>query len=173
MSKTPENCLRVTLLAEPYPKARSIFVVREERAAVSSLMEGWRRWGGAVALPAALAARLARDDLGRAVPISARTLHYRDRNGMKETPRTPRLWEVLPRTPTTTQLTIEGTMNGIPASAHVRKPSLSSPSLIGQAGDRSGGPSASPPALGPVGDRWLASMDALSSNLNVAAARHE
>lgn len=44
--KTPENSFRVELLARLFPDSRFLFVVRDGKATVSSLMEGWRHWGG-------------------------------------------------------------------------------------------------------------------------------
>ncbi len=43
LEKTPENCLRLPFLAALFPEARIIFLTREGRANVYSLMEGWRQ----------------------------------------------------------------------------------------------------------------------------------
>ncbi|CAN5234519.1 hypothetical protein BH20ACT24_BH20ACT24_15230 [soil metagenome] len=42
LDKSPRNSLRVTYLAELFPDARFVFVKRDGRAAVSSLITGWR-----------------------------------------------------------------------------------------------------------------------------------
>jgi hypothetical protein len=42
LEKTPENCLRLPFLLELFPDARLIYLVRDGRANVNSLMEGWR-----------------------------------------------------------------------------------------------------------------------------------
>lgn len=42
LEKTPENCLRLPFLGALFPDARVIFLTREGRANVHSLMEGWR-----------------------------------------------------------------------------------------------------------------------------------
>jgi len=44
VEKTPANSLRIPFLAEAFPDARFIYVVRRGEAVVSSLMEGWKRW---------------------------------------------------------------------------------------------------------------------------------
>lgn len=44
VEKTPANSLRVPLLAEVFPDARFIFLVRRAEAVISSLMEGWKFW---------------------------------------------------------------------------------------------------------------------------------
>ena len=46
IDKTPSNCFRVSALAEAFPNARFIYLVRRGEAVVSSLMEGWKRWAG-------------------------------------------------------------------------------------------------------------------------------
>ncbi len=43
LEKTPENCLRLPFLQALFPDARIIYLVRDGRANVSSLMEGWRQ----------------------------------------------------------------------------------------------------------------------------------
>ncbi|MCA9865180.1 MAG: sulfotransferase [Anaerolineales bacterium] len=43
LEKTPENCLRLPFLAALFPDARIIFLTRDGRANVHSLMEGWRQ----------------------------------------------------------------------------------------------------------------------------------
>jgi len=42
LEKTPENCLRLPFLQALFPDARVIFLVRDGRANVHSLLEGWR-----------------------------------------------------------------------------------------------------------------------------------
>lgn len=42
LEKTPKNVLRIPLLAALFPGARFIFLLREPRANVSSIMEAWR-----------------------------------------------------------------------------------------------------------------------------------
>ena len=42
LEKTPKNALRVPLIKALFPDARFVFLVREPRANVSSLMEAWR-----------------------------------------------------------------------------------------------------------------------------------
>ncbi|MCI0645218.1 MAG: sulfotransferase [Chloroflexi bacterium] len=42
LEKTPENCLRLPFLLALFPDARIIYLVRDGRANVSSLMEGWQ-----------------------------------------------------------------------------------------------------------------------------------
>ncbi len=42
LEKTPENCLRLPFLEALFPDAKVIYLVRDGRANVSSLMEGWR-----------------------------------------------------------------------------------------------------------------------------------
>lgn len=44
VDKTPSNCFRVAMLAETFPEARFVYIVRRGEAVVSSLMEGWKRW---------------------------------------------------------------------------------------------------------------------------------
>lgn len=44
VDKTPSNCFRVRMLANTFPGARFIYIVRRGEAVVSSLMEGWKRW---------------------------------------------------------------------------------------------------------------------------------
>ena len=43
LEKTPENCLRLPFMAALFPDARVIFLTRDGRANVHSLIEGWRR----------------------------------------------------------------------------------------------------------------------------------
>lgn len=43
LEKTPENCLRLPFLQALFPDARIIFLVRDARANVYSLREGWRQ----------------------------------------------------------------------------------------------------------------------------------
>ena len=43
LEKTPENCLRLPFLAALFPDARIIFLTRDGRANVHSLVEGWRQ----------------------------------------------------------------------------------------------------------------------------------
>lgn len=43
LEKTPENCLRLPFLQALFPDARVIYLVRDGRANVNSLMEGWRQ----------------------------------------------------------------------------------------------------------------------------------
>ena len=43
LEKTPENCLRLPFLAGLFTDARVIYLTREGRANVHSLMEGWRQ----------------------------------------------------------------------------------------------------------------------------------
>jgi hypothetical protein len=43
LEKTPENCLRLPFLATLFPDARVIFLTRDGRANVHSLLEGWRQ----------------------------------------------------------------------------------------------------------------------------------
>lgn len=43
LEKTPENCLRLPFLAALFPDARVIYLTRDGRANVHSLMEGWRQ----------------------------------------------------------------------------------------------------------------------------------
>lgn len=42
LEKTPENCLRLPFLEALFPEMRVIYLIRDGRANVSSLMEGWR-----------------------------------------------------------------------------------------------------------------------------------
>jgi hypothetical protein len=46
IEKTPANVLRVPMLAEVFPEARFIYLVRRAEAVISSLMEGWKYWSG-------------------------------------------------------------------------------------------------------------------------------
>jgi hypothetical protein len=46
VEKTPSNCFRVPFLAQAFPDARFILLVRRGEPVVSSLMEGWKRWSG-------------------------------------------------------------------------------------------------------------------------------
>ena len=43
LEKTPENCLRLPFLTKLFPDARVIYLPRDGRANVHSLMEGWRQ----------------------------------------------------------------------------------------------------------------------------------
>ena len=43
LEKTPENCLRLPFLLALFPDARIIFLTRDGRSNVLSLMEGWRQ----------------------------------------------------------------------------------------------------------------------------------
>ncbi len=43
LEKTPENCLRLPFLAALFPGLRVIYLTRDGRANVHSLMEGWRQ----------------------------------------------------------------------------------------------------------------------------------
>lgn len=43
LEKTPENCLRLPFLTALFPDARIIFLMRDGRANVHSLREGWRQ----------------------------------------------------------------------------------------------------------------------------------
>ncbi|MCX4242647.1 sulfotransferase [Paraliomyxa miuraensis] len=43
VEKTPRNCLRVPFLRRAFPDARFVFLFREPRAVLSSIMEKWRR----------------------------------------------------------------------------------------------------------------------------------
>jgi len=43
LEKTPENCLRLPFLQALFPDARVIFLARDGRANVHSLLEGWRQ----------------------------------------------------------------------------------------------------------------------------------
>ena len=43
LEKTPENCLRLPFLEALFPDAKVVYLVRDGRANVSSLMEGWRQ----------------------------------------------------------------------------------------------------------------------------------
>jgi hypothetical protein len=43
LEKTPENCLRLPFLAALFPDARILFLTRDGRANVHSLLEGWRQ----------------------------------------------------------------------------------------------------------------------------------
>jgi hypothetical protein len=42
LEKTPENCLRLPFLVALFPDARFIFLIRDGRANISSLIEGWK-----------------------------------------------------------------------------------------------------------------------------------
>jgi len=46
VEKTPSNTLRVPMLAQAFPDARFLFIIRRGEDVVSSLMEGWRNWSG-------------------------------------------------------------------------------------------------------------------------------
>jgi hypothetical protein len=43
LEKTPENCLRLSFMLELFPDAKVIYLVRDGRANVYSLMEGWKQ----------------------------------------------------------------------------------------------------------------------------------
>ena len=43
LEKTPENCLRLPFLLELFPDAQVIYLIRDGRPNVHSLMEGWRQ----------------------------------------------------------------------------------------------------------------------------------
>jgi hypothetical protein len=43
VEKTPENCLRLPFLLKLFPDARVIYLIRDGRANIHSLMEGWRQ----------------------------------------------------------------------------------------------------------------------------------
>ncbi len=43
LEKTPENCLRLPFLLELFPDARVIYLTRDARPNIHSLMEGWRQ----------------------------------------------------------------------------------------------------------------------------------
>lgn len=43
LEKTPENCLRLPFLAALFPDARVLYLTRDGRANVHSLLEGWRQ----------------------------------------------------------------------------------------------------------------------------------
>ncbi|HNT22871.1 MAG TPA: sulfotransferase [Anaerolineales bacterium] len=43
LEKTPENCLRLPFLLELFPDARVIYLTRDARPNVHSIMEGWRQ----------------------------------------------------------------------------------------------------------------------------------
>lgn len=43
LEKTPENCLRLPFLLALFPDARIIFLTRDGRSNINSLMEGWRQ----------------------------------------------------------------------------------------------------------------------------------
>jgi hypothetical protein len=43
LEKTPENCLRLPFLLALFPDARIIYLTRDGRSNVNSLMEGWRQ----------------------------------------------------------------------------------------------------------------------------------
>jgi hypothetical protein len=43
LEKTPENCLRLPFLQALFPDARVLFLTRDGRANVHSLLEGWRQ----------------------------------------------------------------------------------------------------------------------------------
>lgn len=42
VEKTPENCLRIPYLLELFPDARFVFIWRDPRPTISSLINGWR-----------------------------------------------------------------------------------------------------------------------------------
>jgi hypothetical protein len=42
LEKTPENCLRLPFLEALFPDAKAIYLIRDGRANISSLMQGWR-----------------------------------------------------------------------------------------------------------------------------------
>lgn len=43
LEKTPANCFRIPFLADLFPDARFLFLVRRPEDTISSLMEGWKR----------------------------------------------------------------------------------------------------------------------------------
>jgi hypothetical protein len=43
LEKTPENCLRLPFLLDLFPDARVIYLIRDGRPNIHSLMEGWRQ----------------------------------------------------------------------------------------------------------------------------------
>lgn len=43
LEKTPENCLRLPFMAGLFPDAKIIYLIRDGRANVHSLLEGWRQ----------------------------------------------------------------------------------------------------------------------------------
>jgi len=45
LEKTPKNCLRIPFLRALFPRARFVFLRRDGRPTVSSLMDGWRAGG--------------------------------------------------------------------------------------------------------------------------------
>jgi hypothetical protein len=45
VEKTPKNCLRVPLLRKLFPDARFVFLRRDGRSTISSLLDGWRTPG--------------------------------------------------------------------------------------------------------------------------------
>ena len=45
LEKTPKNCLRIPFLRALFPGARFVFLRRDGRPTVSSLMDGWRKEG--------------------------------------------------------------------------------------------------------------------------------
>lgn len=47
LDKTPKNVLRIAYLRALYPRARIVLAVRDGRATVASLLEGWRKRRGA------------------------------------------------------------------------------------------------------------------------------
>jgi hypothetical protein len=47
LDKTPKNVLRLPYLREHFPRAHIVFMVRDGRSTVASLLEGWRRRRGA------------------------------------------------------------------------------------------------------------------------------
>jgi hypothetical protein len=46
VEKTPANSLRIPMLAQAFPDASFLYIVRRGEAVVSSLMEGWKNWSG-------------------------------------------------------------------------------------------------------------------------------
>lgn len=46
VEKTPANSLRIPFLAQLFPDARFLYVIRRAEDVVSSLMEGWKKWSG-------------------------------------------------------------------------------------------------------------------------------
>jgi hypothetical protein len=45
LEKTPKNCLRIPFLRALFPDARFVFLRRDPRSTISSLMDGWRAGG--------------------------------------------------------------------------------------------------------------------------------
>jgi hypothetical protein len=43
LEKTPENCLRIPFLLELFPDASIIYIIRDGRSNINSLMQGWKQ----------------------------------------------------------------------------------------------------------------------------------